>query len=45
LLDPTPVRAVRLLRAGGTVAFKQSDRAIEVSVPSVDLHEVVAFEL
>jgi hypothetical protein len=40
-----PIRAVRLLRAGGTATFRQSDRTIEVSVPSVDLHEVVALEV
>jgi hypothetical protein len=40
-----PMRAVRLLRAGGPAAFRQSDRTIEVSVPSVDVHEVVALEV
>jgi len=40
-----PVSSVRLLRAGATASFKQTDRTIEVSVPSVDLHEVVVLEV
>ena len=45
LPDARPVRAVHLLRAGGTAAFKQTERTIEVVVPSVGLHEVVALEV
>jgi hypothetical protein len=44
LPSASPIRTVRLLRAGGTAAFTQSGRTVAVSVPSVDLHEVVAIE-
>ncbi len=45
LPNATPIRAVRLLRAGGTATFKQRDRTIEVSVPTVDLDDVVTLEV
>jgi hypothetical protein len=39
------VRTARLLRAGTTVDMRRDGRAIEIIVPRVDLHEVVALEV
>jgi hypothetical protein len=39
------VRTARLLRAGTTAEIRQDGRAIEIVVPRVDLHEVVALEV
>ena len=38
-------QAVRLLTAGKTVDYKQSGTAITLTVPSVEVHEVVAIDL
>ena len=44
LPDAATIRAATLLRAGGPVAFRQSGRRIDLTVPSVGIHEVVALE-
>jgi hypothetical protein len=43
--DGARVRTARLLRAGTTVDIRRDGRAIEIVVPRVDLHEVVALEV
>jgi hypothetical protein len=38
-------KRVQLLTAGSTVPVRQSGRTVTVSVPSVDVHEVVAIDV
>jgi hypothetical protein len=38
------IAAVRLLVAGGDVQYRESNGAVELEVPSIGLHEVVAIE-
>ena len=45
LADSARIRSAKLLRGGGTAQFRQDGRTVEVKVPSVDLHEVVALEV
>jgi hypothetical protein len=45
LPDRRPARAVSLLVAGGTPPFRREGAWLELEVPSVRLHEVVAVEL
>lgn len=45
LADSARIRGAKLLRGGGTAQFRQDGRTVEVKVPSVDLHEVVALEV
>lgn len=40
-----PVKAVKLLVAGGAAAHRQTGNVLEVLVPQVELHEVVAVDL
>lgn len=45
LPDATPIRGAKLLHAGKSVPFQQSGRTVELTVPKVDLYEVVALEV
>jgi hypothetical protein len=45
LPEGTRPRKVQLLTAGKSVDFKTTGQAITLSVPSIDVHEVVAIDL
>ncbi|WP_116090476.1 alpha-amylase family protein [Sphingomonas crusticola] len=45
LPDGASVRSAKLLRAGRTVAFQQTGRTIDLTVPAVDAYEVLALEV
>lgn len=45
LSDAARVRSARLLRAGETINFRRNGPAIEIIVPRIELHEVVALEV
>jgi hypothetical protein len=36
------IGSAELLRSGGSVPFHQSGRTLEITVPKVELHEVIA---
>lgn len=42
---PNRIRKARLLWSGGTAAFRQEGRIVELTVPGVDFYEVVALEV
>jgi hypothetical protein len=45
LADRRPIKGAKLLRGGTTPQFRQTGRIVEIIVPRVDLHEVVALEV
>jgi hypothetical protein len=45
LPEATTAKAVRLLVAGATPAFRESPGSLEVTVPSIRAHEVIAVDL
>jgi hypothetical protein len=45
LPEGTRPRKVQLLTAGKSVDFKTTGQAITLTVPSIDVHEVVAIDL
>jgi hypothetical protein len=45
LPDGTRARRIQLLTAGSTVPIVQTGGALAVTVPSIDVHEVVAIDV
>jgi hypothetical protein len=43
--DGSRAKKVQLLTAGKSVDFKTTGQAVSLTVPSIDIHEVVAIDL